>query len=115
MEKVAKTKGAAIEVGLAVAGGLLASVCCVGPLLLVLMGVGGAWLADLRVLDPIRPWLSAGALAVLAYAHYRHWRLQRMGCACGSRSQTVWLWVGTVIVLAAVLSPYALPYFILPH
>lgn len=115
MEKTGKSKSASLEVALAVAGGLLASVCCVGPLLLVVLGAGGAWLAQLRVLEPLRPGLSLLALAVLGYAHYRYWRTRRASCNCGSRAETVWLWLGTLVVLAAVASPYVLPYFILPH
>lgn len=115
MEKTGKSRSASVEVALAITGGLLASVCCVGPLLLVVLGAGGAWLAQLRVLEPLRPGLSLLALAVLAYAHYRSWRRQRASCQCSSRAETAWLWAGTVVVLAAVASPYVLPYFILPH
>src|SRR5882757_5352430 len=41
------------------AGGLLAgigaSACCVGPLLLLSLGIGGAWIGNLTALEPFRP------------------------------------------------------------
>ena len=44
-----------IETGALVTGGLagiLASVCCVGPLILVSVGIGGAWVGTLTVFYP---------------------------------------------------------------
>ena len=44
-----------------VAGGVAgigASLCCVGPLVLVLAGVGGAWVSALSALEPFRPFSS---------------------------------------------------------
>lgn len=46
------------------AGGLaaiLASTCCLGPLVLVALGFSGAWIGNLTVLEPYRPHLVDGA------------------------------------------------------
>lgn len=103
----------------AVITGLVASACCAGPLVLVLLGVGGAWVSDLTLLDPIRPWLTALALGLLALAHYRLRRSRRaVVCNCttvSSSRQAFWLWAGTLLVLVAIALPYILPYFLLPH
>jgi len=103
----------------AVVAGVVASACCAGPLILVLLGVGGAWVSDLTLLDPIRPWLTGAALALLAYAHYRHWhRRHDPACDCATpptSASLLWLWLGTVLVASAIALPYVLPYFILPH
>lgn len=103
----------------AVVAGLVASACCAGPLILVLIGVGGAWVSDLTRLDPVRPWLTAVALGLLGYAHYRYWRRRReAACACAAPPtwrQQWWLWAGTLLVAVAIALPYALPYFILPQ
>lgn len=102
----------------ALATGLLASACCAGPLILALIGVGGAWISDLTRLDPWRPWLTAAALGSLAFAHYRYWRPQRaISCDCavparGGRALSLWL--ATLAVLAAIALPYVLPYLVLP-
>ena len=44
--------------GSLVAGGvaaILASACCVGPLVLLSVGISGAWIANLTALEPYRP------------------------------------------------------------
>ena len=45
--------------GLGVAGALLASSCCVVPLVLVLLGVSGAWVGTLTALEPYKPVFAA--------------------------------------------------------
>ncbi len=61
---------------------LLASSCCVLPLVLVLAGVTGAWMARLRVLEPWSNGIAALAVAALAFAAWRLWRRQpRDACA----------------------------------
>ena len=47
-----------------------ASVCCVVPLVLVLMGISGAWIANLTALDAWRPWFSAATLVCLGWAFW---------------------------------------------
>lgn len=100
----------------AILTGLLASICCVGPLLLVVLGIGGAWVTDLAVLDPIRPWLTGATLTLLGLAHYRYWRQRRaIGCDCRpSRRQALWLWLATGAVVLVLAAPYVLPSLILP-
>lgn len=59
--------------GTLVAGGLaaiLASTCCLGPLVLVALGVSGAWIGNLTVLEPYRL-LFVGAALVISE---RRWR-----------------------------------------
>jgi len=96
---------------------LLGSLCCVGPLVLVLIGVGGAWVADLRVLDPMRPLLTVVTLFFLGWAHFRFWRARRIStCACpkGAPTGALWLWVGTVFVVIVLAAPFILPALLVP-
>ncbi len=100
----------------AVLTGLLASICCLGPLFLVILGIGGAWVADLTLLDPIRPWLTVATIAILGLAHYRYWK-QRQALACDCpppRRQALWLWLTTSAVALLLAAPYVLPALILP-
>lgn len=56
------------------AGGLaaiLASTCCLGPLVLVALGFSGAWIGNLTVLEPYRPIFIGAALVALFFA-WRH-------------------------------------------
>jgi len=48
-----------------------ASMCCVGPLVLVSLGLSGAWISSLSKLEPLRPALVAVALALLAWAWHQ--------------------------------------------
>jgi mercuric ion transport protein len=38
-----------------VVAGIGASVCCVGPLVLLALGISGAWIGNLTALEPYRP------------------------------------------------------------
>src|SRR3546814_1516989 len=63
-----------------------ASVCCVVPLALVLLGISGAWIGNLTALDPWRPWLSAAALLSLGLAF---WSLYGPPSRCRAEGQCV--------------------------
>lgn len=45
-----------------------ASLCCVAPLVLVVLGIGGAWVSTLTKLEPVRPVFVVLALALMAVA-----------------------------------------------
>ncbi|MBX9763838.1 MAG: mercuric ion transporter MerT [Pseudomonadaceae bacterium] len=60
-----------------VAGGLaaiLASTCCLGPLLLITLGFSGAWIGNLSALEPYRPLFIGAALVALFLAWRRIFR-----------------------------------------
>jgi mercuric ion transport protein len=59
------------------AGGLaalLASACCLGPLVLIGLGFSGAWISNLTVLQPYQPIFIGAALVALFVAGKRIWR-----------------------------------------
>jgi mercuric ion transport protein len=63
--------------GVLAAGGIaaiLASACCLGPLVLVSLGLGGAWLGNLTALEPFRPVFVGAALVALFFAYRRIFR-----------------------------------------
>jgi len=45
---------------------LLASTCCLGPLVLAALGVSGAWIGNLTALEPYRPLFLGAALVAEA-------------------------------------------------
>ncbi|MDP1346390.1 mercuric transporter MerT family protein, partial [Klebsiella pneumoniae] len=53
---------------------ILASTCCLGPLLLVALGFSGAWIGNLTVLEPYRPLFIGAALVAMAFAYRRIFR-----------------------------------------
>jgi mercuric ion transport protein len=48
-----------------------ASICCVGPLVLLALGVSGAWIGSLTAFEPYRPVLIGLTLLFLALAFHR--------------------------------------------
>ena len=60
-----------------IAGGisaLLASACCLGPLVLIMLGISGAWIGSLTLLEPYQPWFMGVAAIALVVAGRRIWR-----------------------------------------
>ena len=51
-----------------------ASLCCFGPLVLVMLGIGGAWVSNLSKLEPLRPIFVATTLGLLAWAWHKLYR-----------------------------------------
>ena len=75
-----RVKGSLVAGVLAAIG---ASVCCVGPLLLLALGIGGAWIANLTAFEPLRPWFIAATLLFLGLA-FRRLYLQPQVCEPGA-------------------------------
>ncbi|NWF44932.1 mercuric ion transporter MerT [Hydrogenophaga sp. D2P1] len=104
-----------------VSGGLaagLASACCLGPLVLVSVGLGGAWIANLTALEPYRPVFITVALGALVLAYRRVYRPVeqcRPGEVCAvpavRRGYRIVFWVVVVLVAIALGFPYAAPLF----
>ena len=103
------------------AGGLaaiLASTCCLGPLVLVMLGVSGAWVGNLTVLEPYRPIFIGAALIALYFAWrriYRPVRACQPGEVCAApRVRTAYkliFWIVAALVVVALAFPYVLPLF----
>lgn len=95
-----------------------ASACCAGPLVLVLLGVGGAWGSRLIALEPYQPYFIAAAFAFFGFAYYRLY-MRPAQCAPGDacalpdtrkRQKTVF-WVVSVLALVLMSSPLYAPLF----
>ncbi|ARU30972.1 mercuric transport protein [Sulfuriferula sp. AH1] len=104
-----------------VAGGIaaiLASACCLGPLVLVLLGFGGAWMSNLQVLEPFRPFTLAIAIVFLALAYRKLWQPVtpcQPGTMCAvPRTQRMYkalFWLVALLVAISIVSPYVAPFF----
>lgn len=97
-----------------------ASVCCLGPLVLVALGVSGAWISNLTALEPYRPIFIGAALLLMGFAWRRIYRAPvAENCAPGevcALPQTngvykVMFWVVSGLVLMALAFPYVVPFF----
>lgn len=97
---------------------IAASACCLGPLILISLGIGGAWISNLTLLDPFRPIFIVLALACMGLAYRRIYRANpSVDCQPGSlcaipetnSTYRVLFWVVSLLVLVALVYPYALP------
>ncbi len=107
--KVSKER---LFLGGSIAAALVASACCLGPVVLLMLGASsvGAALA----LAPYRPFLLGLTFLLLAGAFYLTYRRRPVACGPGgkcelpgtARRNRILLWVVTFLVLLAATFPY---------
>ena len=98
--------------------GIGASACCVGPLLLLSMGVGGAWISHLTALEPYRP-IFIGLTVLFLGIAFRKLYLVPQRCAeeddcVADRTrnvQRIFFWILVPVTLGLVASPWILSIF----
>lgn len=107
-------RGAMVAGALAALG---ASLCCVAPLALVTVGLGGAWLTQLTALEPLRPlWLALTGLffGVAGYRLYVRPEDCSPGDACAAppvrQRQRIAFWAVGLFALALVTFPWYAQY-----
>ncbi|WP_051971534.1 mercuric transporter MerT family protein [Massilia sp. 9096] len=104
-------------IALAVLSSLLASTCCVLPLVLVLVGVTGAWMAHLQAVKPFAPYAIALTVALLGWAGYLVLRPARAcdradGACATTRPIMRRVWLGSALFIALLLGfPLIAPLF----
>jgi mercuric ion transport protein len=97
---------------------ILASTCCLGPLVLVLLGVSGAWIGNLTKLEPYRLYFIGGALLSLFFAGRRIFRPAKAcepGQVCAvpqtRRVYKILFGIVSVLVFIALVYPYVVRFF----
>lgn len=109
LRRNAPVVGASLGAIGAAAAAVAASLCCLGPAVVALLGTGGA-IAVAR-LEPWRPYLLGFGALVLAVAFYLAYR-PGGGCRDGScstrasRLARVTLWSAAAILVVAFMLPY---------
>ena len=103
-----------------VIAGIGASLCCVGPLVVLALGMGGAWVSSLTALEPYRPLFVVLAAAALAAAYWQIFiRPRRVEC-CDEKicsrpavkgGYRLGFWLVAAFVSLSVTSPYLIPFF----
>lgn len=110
-----KMRGERLASGGAVLAAFIASLCCIGPLLFVVLGLGSFGAAT--AFEPARPYLLGAAVLFLAFGFYRaYFRREAASSPCepgeacatrpAGRASRAALWVAAIAVLAFALSPY---------
>lgn len=102
-----------------VLGAVLASACCVLPLALVTLGVSGAWIGSLTLLDPYKPFIAVVTLGLIGGGFwFVYFRKPQVACDadgyCARPESTVItqtvLWIATVLVLLALTIGWWAPF-----
>lgn len=101
-----------------VLAGIGASLCCVAPLVLLSLGLGGAWVANLTAFEPVRPVFMGLALLFIGLT-YRKLYLTTQPCEPGKscaddeviRKQRFIFWWVTLPLLGFLAFPWFAPLF----
>jgi len=92
---------------------IIASACCVGPIIFAVLGVQSAGM--LSKMEPYRPIISVITLGLLVAAYYFTYRKKPAqecedGSYCANPKSDVWnkriLWIATVMILGFLTFPY---------
>lgn len=108
-------KGSLIAGAVAAVG---ASVCCVGPLVLLALGISGTWIGSLTAMEPFRPFFVILTLVFLGLA-FRKLYLAPQVCVPGTpcanpdtrRRQRAIFWIVTALLVGLLAVPWLAPLF----
>lgn len=99
----------------AVLSAFLASACCVGPLVLALLGLGGG--ALLASFEPYRPYFMVVTFSLLGFGFWLQYRTPKLkageACDCptprANRAGRAMLWVAAILVAGFLAFPSLVP------
>ena len=100
-------------------GALVASTCCIIPLLLVTLGISGGWIGNLTALEPYSIYFTLAALLFIGLGFWRVYFRKRTVCAdeswCASprwaRITKIALWAAAFLILANLTMSWWAPLF----
>lgn len=99
-------------------GAILASTCCIVPLLFVTLGVSGAWIGNLTALETYKPFVAVVTFAFIGMGFRQVYFKARPACAdesyCAKPQSALItktaLWLSTAIVLLALTINWWAPF-----
>ncbi len=102
-----------------VVGAVLASTCCIVPLLLVTIGISGAWIGNLTALEPYSIYFTIAALAFVALGFWHVYFRKSAECIDGSycarpesrRITKIALWAAALLLLVNMTMGWWAPLF----
>lgn len=97
----------------AIGTSIVASLCCIGPLVVLSLGIGGAWTSRLTVLAPYRSYSIGFVILSLVYSFYKLY-LKPPACEIGQPCahprtlfiQRLLFWVISLIILLLLTFPW---------
>ena len=102
----------------AVLAAIGASACCVGPLVLLSLGISGAWVSTLTSLEAVRPVFIVLTLVLIGLGYRKLYLIPsncKEGDACElsdvQKNQKIIFWVVSALILLLLAFPWYVPYF----
>ncbi len=96
-----------------------ASVCCVGPLLLLSLGIGGAWMSTLTSMETVRPFFFIVTLIFIGLGYRKLYLIPESceeGQACAvpevKQRQRMIFWIGSILILLLLAFPWYAAYIL---
>ena len=94
--------------------GNLGALVAIAPLVLLTLGIGGAWVSNVTALEPLRPWFLAATVLLLGAGFVWLRREDQRACEPGSvcasptvrRRMRLWLWIATAIAIPFATFPW---------
>jgi len=102
----------------AITAAIAASVCCIGPLLFVGLGVSGAWISNLTAFEPYRPIFMTLTFIFLGLAFYKVYKKPKSeNCEPDSycanpkadKINKITLWTITILIIGLLIFPNIVP------
>ena len=102
-----------------VIGAILASTCCIAPLVLLTLGISGAWIGTLTALEPYKPYFAVVALVFIGLGFRQVYFKAKPACVdgtyCAKPQSTLTtktaLWIATALVVLALTIDWWAPFF----
>jgi len=99
--------------------GIAASTCCLGPLVLLTLGISGSWIGNLSAMEPYRP-IFIGITLIFLGLTFRKLYMTPQTCAidkpCAQpanlRKQRIIFWLVSIFVLVVMSFPWYGPYLL---
>ncbi|WP_428079959.1 mercuric transporter MerT family protein [Candidatus Pelagibacter sp.] len=104
--------------GAGITTALGATLCCVAPLVLFLLGINGAWIGNLTAMAPYKPYFLIAAIAFVAGGFWKVYKKPKaQDCEPGTfcampysdRINKTMLWVAVSVIVLVLIYPYVAP------
>ena len=98
-------------------GAVLASTCCIIPLVLFSLGISGAWIGQLTAFEPYQPFFITMTAGFLGYGYWLVYQKPKAACSEGEACARplpntlvkAGLWLATILVILAFAWPAIVP------
>jgi len=98
---------------------IAASLCCLVPFILLMVGISGAWISNLVALEPYSPIFVTIALVALFFAYrgifttknYCHTDAKLCAIPSVNRLYKIAFFIVALLVLSSIVAPYLILYY----